>query len=732
MKRISRHFFAMLAALLLCGVGVAAPVPYAVTPYQPTGSTTYVSGLNDHGHSVGRYSVFNPELGNARWAHFLSYGPDFVDLGSRGVHFEPSGLNNRGQIVGTVRDQASGRVRSYFYTGSEVRAIDSLGGHATVATAVNDRGQVAGYSALSAWEYRAFIYQDGVTRAIGSPGGPDRVSGAFDINQRGQVVGEWVDEQLRKRAFLYDEGVMTDLGTLGGDAARATSISNTGHVLGLSESASGAMRSFVWFNGSMTELASASGGWFSANGVNSAGDIVGAADSQASIRTGGMMYKLNDLQTPGSGWSLGEALAINDRGQIAAFGCKDGMGCTSVLLTPVPEAGILPMLLAGLALVVWSGWRRARASVPTNPRHRALPLRRRAATLALLAGAGGAATAMAATPLSFTVSQLTGPPGLSYGVADVNNAGQLAGFFSAPGGNHHAYLQPGKKLLDLGTLGGWTSSAQDLNNAGDVIGRADAPVSGSPRAFLYTRGAMHDLGTLGGDATYAMAINDVGQVVGYSHTLSGHQRGFLYAAGRMTDLGTLAANGGPSYASDINNAAQITGHWVDRQGYQRAFIYEAGSMKDIGTLGGRWSYGSALNDAGDIVGVAETSRGNIRGFVRRGGYLTDLVPPGGASSQAIDINSAGDIIGMAYGEQGGPFIWRDGLMGMLNDYLVPGSGLAIAEVSRINDKGQILASGCRSGGCVPILLSPVPEPAAFALLIAGLLVLSQRVRRARR
>ncbi len=341
-------------------------------------------------------------------------------------------------------------------------------------------------------------------------------------------------------------------------------------------------------------------------------------------------------------------------------------------------------------------------------------------TIALLLSASAAIAAAASPPLPYNVTPLTGPPGLTYSVADINNLGQRAGEFSAPQGRGHAFLQSGGELVDLGTIGGWTSTARDLNNMGEVTGNADAGISGSTRAFLYSNGRMRSLGTLGGDFSYATAMNDAGQVVGYSHTLDDREHGFLYSNNTMIDLGTLASRNIYSFASDINASGQVTGHWVDDQGYQRGFIYENGVMSDIGTLGGRWSIAQAINDAGDIVGIAETMFYGIHGFVRRNGQMIDIGSLGGGGSGAHDINNLGEVIGSAFGGPSGPVLWRDGEMYDINQYLMPGSGYTIDSLGRINDLGQILATGCTEAGCVQVLLAPVPEPAGVAMLVLGL------------
>ena len=54
---------------------------------------------------------------------------------------------------------------------------------------------------------------------------------------------------------------------------------------------------------------------------------------------------------------------------------------------------------------------------------------------------------------------------------------------------------PTYSLIDLGTLGGSSSAAWGINEAGQVVGAA-ATATGAQHAFLYTNGMMIDLGTL--------------------------------------------------------------------------------------------------------------------------------------------------------------------------------------------------------------------------------------------
>ena len=83
--------------------------------------------------------------------------------------------------------------------------------------------------------------------------------------------------------------------------------------------------------------------------------------------------------------------------------------------------------------------------------------------------------------------------------------------------------------------GGGYSSAEDINDAGQVVGYSTTG-SGVTHGFRWDKGVMTDLGSLGGDVSDAMGINPAGQVVGTSYTpippiSGGHPRAYLWQAG---------------------------------------------------------------------------------------------------------------------------------------------------------------------------------------------------------
>jgi probable HAF family extracellular repeat protein len=110
---------------------------------------------------------------------------------------------------------------------------------------------------------------------------------------------------------------------------------------------------------------------------------------------------------------------------------------------------------------------------------------------------------------------------------------------------------PAFLAVDLGTLGGSTSSANAVNNSGLVVGDSMIAHVADSHAFLWTpAGGMVDLGTLGGTFSSAVAVNTNGQVAGYSTTRDGAWHAFSWTqAGGMVDLGAFAGDYNTGYTS---------------------------------------------------------------------------------------------------------------------------------------------------------------------------------------
>lgn len=163
-------------------------------------------------------------------------------------------------------------------------------------------------------------------------------SGARAVNDTGWIVGWSMDSSNRRpRPTLWPTlaAKPVDLGVLGtpsaGATAQATAINAAGLIAGYSSTRAGPMHACTWLMRSPTRVrtrtdlgALAPGASSFAAGINSAGEVVGTSDGRAFIHSGGVMIDLNTRITPGSGWTLQAATAIDPDGRIIGWGLHDG------------------------------------------------------------------------------------------------------------------------------------------------------------------------------------------------------------------------------------------------------------------------------------------------------------------------------------------------------------------------------------------------------------------------
>ena len=254
------------------------------------------------------------------------------------------GLSDAGLAAGASFN-IPGHARAFVWDGTSHK-IGSLPGYPySEARGINSGGEIAGFSETGhadrrrAWVTRAFLRRPGEALVdLGTLGGP--YSAAYAIDSSGTVVGKADTEEVgATHAFAWADGRMTDLGTLGGANSVAYAVSDTGQVAGASDvDDAGTRHAFLYAGGQMQDLAPLPGMTGSAAyALNAAGQVAGTSQTstlkRATLWQNSQPTDLNTLLPSNSGWTLTEARAINDHGQIAGLGLFQGHR-RAFLLTP--------------------------------------------------------------------------------------------------------------------------------------------------------------------------------------------------------------------------------------------------------------------------------------------------------------------------------------------------------------------------------------------------------------
>lgn len=274
----------------------------------------------------------------------------------------------------------------------------------------------------------------------------------------------------------------------------------------------------------------------------------------------------------------------------------------------------------------------------------------------------------------------------------------------------HAFLwSTATGMRDLGSIGGGSSYANGINNAGQVVGYYET--ASSYHAFLWTASSgMQDLGTLGGDFAIASGINSAGQVVGGSSNASGEVHAFLWTAtSGMKDLGDTL-RGTFSDAVAINDQGAITGT-ASQVGDTRyvAFLRTPPHkwIQALGTLGSHFSYGHAINAGGTMAGSSPLNNNlnPYHAFIRRAGSrLFDIGTLGGGNSTALGINSSEQVVGWS-GFFPQAFLWN-ATSGM---QALPTLGGQNSSALAINSNSQIVGFSDLSPTVSHAVLWPSPD-----------------------
>lgn len=297
------------------------------------------------------------------------------DLGvlPRGASSATTWISANGLIAGTSQNGQMDPLlpgfpedRAVLWQNGKIINLKTLpeGGYESGSIAVNSLGQVTGWALNTipdpvsfdlasivffsyepypyAYQMRAFLWQDGVMRDLGTLGGPDAYP--TGINELGQVIGISFTNSTAtgifmtacnygglpggvppQDPFLWDKDAgMIDLGSLGGTCGYAQGLNNKGQVVGQSNLIGDqANHAFLWERATgLVDLGTLGGSDSTAYAINDNGEVVGAASLPGDAQLDAVLWGKNGIVDLGTlhGDNCAYPFWINVSGQVVGHG----------------------------------------------------------------------------------------------------------------------------------------------------------------------------------------------------------------------------------------------------------------------------------------------------------------------------------------------------------------------------------------------------------------------------
>jgi probable HAF family extracellular repeat protein len=364
LRRLRNFWILGVAAMVLvCFSNAVAQAKYKVEDLgvQHPDNLGMPMGLNNYGWTLNMEQFLDPfslstEFPAVSGTDSITINHLNLELGTLGganSSINWNGINDPGEAVGMSETSAldpNGEdicgfgthhiCLPFVWKNGVMTALPTVGGVNGQASAINNKGQVAGYAENGMVDSTCMqgpnnrvdlpvMWTKGIAQPL-PPFGKDPDGVAYGINNLGQTVGYSGTCIAVNSAVMWQNNMVTQLPGLGILPAIAYEINDRGQIVGQGVTTDGVALATLWENNTVTALG---GGELPegdvssfATSINNRGEAVGSSLnsdysswSHGLLWQNGVMYDLNTLFPASSHLFVVNASNINDSGQIAGM-----------------------------------------------------------------------------------------------------------------------------------------------------------------------------------------------------------------------------------------------------------------------------------------------------------------------------------------------------------------------------------------------------------------------------
>src|SRR5215218_2432871 len=256
-------------------LAVAGAVVLAALTAATAGASAATTRGRTGGETAPRTPVPGFLLDRGRFMRF--------DAPTAGVETGPNSIDNRGRIVGfTIDDDVDATYHGFLRDArGRFTPIDLPGAKATVASRINDRGQIVGryyqttpFSGPDA-RFRGFLLDHGRLTRIDVPGAAQ--TQAVGVNNLGRVVGEYRNLDGTYHGFVWHKGRSTTIDLPGAAGTSPADINDRGQIVGSYVDTAGGFHGFLLDRGRVTTIDAPGVTFTLPRDINNRGQIAGSA-----------------------------------------------------------------------------------------------------------------------------------------------------------------------------------------------------------------------------------------------------------------------------------------------------------------------------------------------------------------------------------------------------------------------------------------------------------------------